>query len=58
MMAKAAEVLAPLVRDAAGLAGAGLIAYGASLVYEPAGYIVGGMMLLVGALLSARRSAA
>lgn len=36
--------------DAAGIAGAGLIAYGAWLVYHPAGFIVGGVLLLAGAV--------
>ncbi|MEA3042984.1 MAG: hypothetical protein QOH47_822 [Sphingomonadales bacterium] len=42
------------VRDAAGLAGAGLVAYGAWLVYAPAGFVVAGLLLLAGALLHAR----
>jgi hypothetical protein len=41
-------------RDAAGLVGLCLIAYGAWLVYRPAGFIVGGLLLLAGALLDAR----
>lgn len=45
---------AALARDAAGLAGAGLIAYGAWLVYAPAGFIAGGALLIAGALLLAR----
>lgn len=43
-------------RDSLGLAGAALIAYGARLVYEPAGFIVTGGMLLAVAWLMARRS--
>jgi hypothetical protein len=46
--------LADLIRDALGMLGAGLIACGAGLVYLPAGLIVGGMLLLGGAWLSAR----
>lgn len=46
--------LPDLTRDFAGLAGAGLIAYGSALVYRPAGFIVGGLLLLAGALLTAR----
>lgn len=34
-----------------GLAGAALIAYGAWLIYVPAGFITGGALLLVGAML-------
>jgi hypothetical protein len=36
------------------IAGAGLIAYGCWLIYEPAGLIVGGVLLLTGAVLVAR----
>jgi len=43
-----------LLRDAAGLGGAGLCAYGAWLIYAPAGFIAGGVLLLAGAWLSAR----
>lgn len=46
----------PLARDLAGVGGAGLIAAGAGQVYAPAGLIVGGTLLLSGAVLSARRS--
>lgn len=41
-------------RDGAGLAGAALLSYGAAMVYVPAGFIVGGLLLLAGALLAAR----
>jgi len=44
-------VLPDLVLDVAGLAGAGSIAYGAWLVYPPAGFIVGGGLVLLGAVL-------
>ncbi|MFI4983301.1 MAG: hypothetical protein ACHQIO_23350 [Nevskiales bacterium] len=43
-----------MLRDAAGLGGAGLCAYGAWLIYPPAGFIAGGVLLLAGAWLSAR----
>jgi hypothetical protein len=36
--------------DAAGIAGAGLIAYGAWLIYPPAGFITGGALILAGVL--------
>jgi hypothetical protein len=36
--------------DVAGLAGTALISYGAWLAYEPAGFIVGGGLLLGGAV--------
>lgn len=45
-----------LVRDTAGIGGAALTAYGASLIYPPAGFIVAGLLLLAGAWLSARGS--
>lgn len=43
-----------LIRDAAGLAGAALIALGAAEVYRPAGWIVAGVALIAAAILSAR----
>lgn len=49
-----ARALPGIVRDIAGLGGAGLVAYGAWLVYAPAGFITGGVLLLAGAWLSAR----
>ena len=42
-----------LLRDLAGLSGVGLVAYGAWLIYPPAGFIVGGSLLILGALLLA-----
>ena len=42
------------VRDMAGLCGAALLSYGAYLVYEPAGFLIAGGLLLAGAVLSAR----
>jgi hypothetical protein len=42
--------------DVSALAGASAIVYGAWLIYEPAGFIVGGLLVLAGvALLAARR---
>jgi hypothetical protein len=38
-----------------GLAGAGLIVYGAWLIYPPAGYFAAGVLLLVSGWLGARR---
>ena len=32
------------------LSGAALVAYGTSLIYRPAGFIVGGVFLILGAL--------
>ncbi len=42
------------LRDAAGIAGAVSIAYGAWLIYEPAGFIVGGGLALTGVIASLR----
>lgn len=50
-----ARVVPILLRDAVGLFGAGGIAYGAWLLHPAAGFIVGGGLLLAGALLSASR---
>lgn len=47
---KSIAAAAPAVlRDVAGLGGAAMAAYGASQVYEPLGFIVGGAMLMFGA---------
>ena len=52
---RAVVAVAPvLARDAVGISGAAMIAYGASMIYPPAGWIVGGVMLLVSAWLSAK----
>ena len=40
-----------MLRDAAGLCGVGLITYGAWLIYPPAGFITGGILLVVGVYL-------
>lgn len=53
----AGAALPTLFWNLTGLGGMGLIAYGAWLVYEPAGFIVGGVLLLGGALLLAPRDA-
>lgn len=60
-MARAAAAAAPsMALNGAGLAGAGLIAYGAHEVYHPAGWLVLGSELLLGVflVLSAQRAAA
>jgi hypothetical protein len=54
----AGRALPVLARDAAGLAGAGLISYGAWLVYVPAGFIVGGVLVLIGVMLASGKPAA
>ncbi len=50
-LAFAARAIPILLRDLTGLSGAGLIAYGAWMIYAPAGFIVGGSLLLCGAML-------
>jgi hypothetical protein len=56
-MLKRLALAAPqMIRDGAGLAGVGLIAYGSWLVLPAAGYIVGGFLLVAGAWLHARAS--
>lgn len=44
-----------LICDLAGFAGAGLISYGAWLIYQPAGFLVGGGLLIAFAVLFGRR---
>jgi hypothetical protein len=48
--------LLPYVRDGLVVAGAGLITAGAALVYQPAGFIVGGGFLLAVGLIGAMRA--
>lgn len=45
-----------LIVDVVGIVGAGLIAYGAWLIYQPAGAIVAGALLLTGAWLFSSRA--
>lgn len=47
-------VVPVVIRDLAGLGGAGLVAYGAWLIYVPAGFIIGGVLLILAAVLAAR----
>ncbi len=42
--------------DIMGLAGVGLISYGAWLIYAPAGFIVGGSLLLAAAIVLGAKS--
>ncbi|MGJ5149857.1 hypothetical protein [Bradyrhizobium sp. HKCCYLR1023] len=44
-----------LANDICGFAGAGAIAYGAWLIYVPAGFLVGGALLLALSILFGRR---
>lgn len=48
-----ATALPGFVRDLAGLCGVCLVSYGAWLVYPPAGFLVGGSLMIAGALLLA-----
>lgn len=49
------RALPSLICDLAGFAGAGLVAYGAWLVYAPAGFLVGGVLLIALSILAGRR---
>lgn len=55
--AKTWEAALGLAMDIAGLAGIVLIAYGAWMVYRPAGLITGGAELVAVAWLTARKGA-
>lgn len=55
-VSRARAALPEALADLAGIAGAGLVSYGAALVYHPAGFIAGGALLVAGAWLSARHS--
>ncbi len=46
-----------LIRDLFGLVGVGAISYGAWLIYEPAGFLVGGAILAAVAAVGALRPA-
>lgn len=52
----AAAGLHELVRAAAALGGAGLVAYGAWLAWPPAGFLVGGALLIAGVWLHDRNA--
>jgi hypothetical protein len=47
----------PLLRDTCGIAGACLVAYGTWRIYEPAGFITAGVLLLAGAIMTGRSAA-
>ena len=53
MWRTAADWLPDATRNVVGICGAALMAYGAWLIYAPAGFIVGGVMLIAGVALSA-----
>lgn len=54
MLKKIAAGAAIMARDLVGLGGAAAITYGAWLSYQPAGYIVGGLLAVIAAVLLAR----
>lgn len=54
MAGAALRVIMGVLPDMAALAGAALTAYGAALIYRPAGFIAGGVLLMAMAFLAAR----
>jgi len=48
------KTLTVLARDLAGIAAVGSISYGAWLIFAPAGFIAGGLLVLVGIIAAAR----
>ena len=48
------RLLPDLIREVAGYGGVALLAYGAWMVYPPAGFIVAGALLLIGSLLAVK----
>ena len=50
-IARLAAALPIILRDLTGLAGAGMIAYGAWLIAPAAGFITGGVLVLAGCIL-------
>lgn len=54
LLALAAQAIAPLCRDAIGIAGALLICHGVGLIYRPAGFIAAGAFLLLAAYFLSR----
>lgn len=54
-LSRALSVLPGMLCDAAGFCGAGSVAYGSWLVYQPAGFLVGGALLIVGGVLFGKR---
>jgi hypothetical protein len=50
------KALAVIARDLIGIGGAASVAYGAWMVYAPAGFIIGGILALLAAMISARAS--
>jgi hypothetical protein len=55
LLSKASSAIPGMLCDLAGFCGAGMVSYGAWRVYEPAGFLVGGVLLIVGAVLFGNR---
>ncbi len=55
-MRRVAAALPAIFRDLFSIVGAGLVSYGAWLVFPPAGYIALGVIVLSATILSARHS--
>lgn len=51
---RGATYLSDVATDFAALTGVGFVSYGAGLIYRPAGFIVLGLLLIVGAFLAAK----
>ena len=54
-LASAGRCAPHAIADGLGFAGAGAIAYGAWLIYAPAGFLVGGMLLMALSMLIGRK---
>jgi hypothetical protein len=55
VLASAARRMPHVIADLLGFAGAGAIAYGARLIYVPAGFLVGGVLLMALSVLIGRK---
>lgn len=53
-MKEAATRVVGSLPDVAVLLGAGLVSYGAHMIYAPAGFIVGGIFMMLGGIFVAR----
>ena len=56
LLRRAAKVAGDWAPDAMLLAGAGGVSYGAGLVYVPAGFIVGGLLLIFAGYQAGRKA--
>lgn len=55
LLGRGVRALPAALCDLVGFAGAGLISYGAWLIYVPAGFLVGGILLMAFSMLVGRR---